>query len=308
MRRARGFTLIELILAAVIGVFVAGAAVTSVSQFLRARKSAGARQEAFSRAESAAARIARDLQNVARNADLTYAQVSVRPGLGAAGDGDELLLMVNSLTPVRGDDLSPEGDLHEVQYRVAPSASGGLALWRRVDPGFDEFIDAGGMASPEVIGVVSLSIDASDGIDWFDAWESDTDGMPHAVRVTVIAASDDGTTRVTARRTIAVDRVPLEPEIDPAAEDESESSEPRTPSSSGTGGGGTGGGGTGGGGTGGGGTGGGGTGGGGTGGGGTGGGGTGGGGTGGGGTGGGGTGGGGRGAAPAPTSTRGGGR
>ncbi len=228
----RGFTVVELVLAAIIGVFVAGAATASMSQFLKARRAAQARQEAFSRAENAVARIAQDLQNVARDPELMYAQVSVRSG-GATGT-DELLLLVNSLTPIRGDRWVSEGDLYEVQYRIAPRRDGGLALWRRVDQAFDEYLDSGGIATPIVPGVVSMSIQAMDSVEWYEAWESDTDGMPHAVRVTVVATSNDGTTRIAARRVVAMDRVPLIPEEEvPTTTRERTTTQPTTPGGTG---------------------------------------------------------------------------
>ena len=55
------------------------------------------------------------------------------------------------------------------------------------------------------------SVEASDGSEWFGAWNSDSDGLPHLVRVTVTARSDDGTGVATFRRVVAVDRVPIPP-------------------------------------------------------------------------------------------------
>ncbi|CAG1003604.1 hypothetical protein PHYC_03078 [Phycisphaerales bacterium] len=271
-RRPGGFTLIELVLASVIGVLVAGAVMSSMSQFLRARSVVNARQQAFSRADAAASRIAIDIQNVIRDQDLLYAQVAILNGLSLTGDGDELLLLAKGTRPVRGDRFSPEGEDFEVQYRVEPNpVDDRPALWRRVDPGFDPYLDGGGVAAPIVAGVTSLSLNAYDGVNWYDEWQSDEVGMPHAIKVTVVGTSDDGKVRATARRIVAIDRVPLPP----PEEEDSDSGEttPTSPSgnsgSGATGGGGAGGGGTGGGGAGGGGTGGGGTGGGGTGGGGS---------------------------------------
>jgi hypothetical protein len=56
---------------------------------------------------------------------------------------------------------------------------------------------------------VGVRIQAFDGTTWFDDWDTDSDGYPHAVRVTVTARSDDGSVTRVSRRTIAVDRVPL---------------------------------------------------------------------------------------------------
>jgi len=284
---SRGFTLVELVVASIIAVVIAGATATAMSQMIKARNASESHQQAFSRADGVASRIAVDMSNAVRSENLANCRVRITSSGTPNAPRDELLVLMRSLRPVRGE--SPEGDEYEAQFRISPMAmpdgSTVDAFWRRVDQAHDAALDGGGIATPIAPGAVSLSFAATDGQEWFDDWESDSDGLPHAIRVVVVARSDDGKTTSTSRRVIAIDRVPIAPadETDPAATDAE-----KTPASSPTGGGGTGGGGTGGGGTGGGGTGGGGTGGGGTGGGGTGGGGTGGGGTGGGGTGGGG--------------------
>jgi len=223
------FTLVELIVTTVIGVVIAGAVTTSISQFLRARSASASRHEAYSRAESAAARIATDLLNTVRNPDLLYSRISITPG--ASDASDELLVLTKSTRPLRGDEYNPEGDEYESQFRIAPGANGRPALWRRLDPGLDLYVDAGGIAAPVVPGVIGLSLEGYDGTEWFDKWDSDTDGLPHAVRVTITALSDDGRTRAVARRLVAIDRVPLPPEDTSA---ESDSSEPTSPGNSGS--------------------------------------------------------------------------
>lgn len=218
MNARAGFTLVELIVAAVIGVLVAGGVTASLSGMLRARGVAESRREAFARADAAASHLALDLQNVVRHFDLTHARVAIVSGGALGAEQDEVLLLCKSSRPVRGDELNPEGDDFEVQYRVAPvQGAAGLWLWRRADPALDPYLDAGGVAAALVRGVASLSIQASNGVDWFDDWDSDTDGMPHAVRLVVTATSDDGRVTATARRLVAIDRVPIPP---PEASDE----------------------------------------------------------------------------------------
>jgi type II secretory pathway pseudopilin PulG len=209
-RPRRAFTLVELIVAALIGVLIAGATATAMTQLFRARGSSAAHQQAYSRADGAASRIALDLSNALRRNDPLQQKVAVINGGAPGAERDELLMLQKSLRPVRGDPSSPEGDEFEVQYRVMPAADGRDALWRRVDMGHDEYVDAGGIASPITGGVVALSIQANDGSDqWFDEWDSDSDGLPHAVRIVVTAQADDAGARATATRVVAIDRVPI---------------------------------------------------------------------------------------------------
>jgi prepilin-type N-terminal cleavage/methylation domain-containing protein len=210
MRRA--FTLVELIVASIIGVMVAGAVLASVSSLQRARAASLGRSQAFGRADAAAAMIALDAAGIARNADLTSSRVAVVSGGSGLNETDDLMMLCRSLRPVRGGDFNPEGDEFEVQYRVASAPGGvGTALWRRVDPALDDYLDAGGVATAVVNGVVSLSVQASDGTTWFDDWNSDSDGIPHALSIVVVASSDDARVKATARRIVAMDRVPLPP-------------------------------------------------------------------------------------------------
>jgi hypothetical protein len=207
----RGFTVVELVVTSVIGVMIAGAVLTSVSAMQRARAASQGRRQAFARAEAACSRIAQDLQNVCRNADLTHVRVAITNAGAPGAEQDGLLLLTGPGRPVRGEEFAPEGNQFEVQYKVMPTGAGRAGLWRRVDPGHDEFLDGGGIAAEVAAGTASLSLQASDGTNWYEDWDSDADGVPHAVRVVVAAASDDGRATMVARRIVAIDRVPLPP-------------------------------------------------------------------------------------------------
>lgn len=210
----RGFTLAELLVASIIGAFVIGATYAALSQVIRGRDGATARQQAFSRAALAAELMARDVEMALRDADLRFAKVQVTRGGSTAEPRDELLVFTAQPRPVRPWSGTPEGVERESHYRVLPSglgANGGpaTALWRRVDPVPDETPDGGGIAAPLVDGVVALSVVAADSEQWFDQWDSDSDGLPHAVRITVWAMDDLGRYTAVARRTVAIDRVPV---------------------------------------------------------------------------------------------------
>lgn len=229
----RGFTLVELLVGLVVAALIATATVTSLSQLARARDTSRAMREARARADEATVRIANDLQSVLRDHQLTFTRVNLPRPLGGSGSG-EILMLVRQLTPVRGDDDFQEGGECEVQYRVLAGAPGSqrTALWRRIDPAFDLAQDAGGIAAPVVSGVVSVQFQAWDGSSWFDSWDSDVDGLPHAVRVSAEGVSDDGRTRAVARRVVAIPRVPVPPE---PADEEDAAPESGQPSGSGTG-------------------------------------------------------------------------
>lgn len=214
------FTLVELVVGIVIASLLAAAAATAISQLVRARTAAVAHRQAFSRASDAAARIALDVAGVTRDLNLANSKVQITTFGPPNAARDELLLLVRSSRPVRG--LSEitgaaEGSDQEVQYRIKDDA-GKPTLWRRADVALDGIVDGGGIASPIIAGVSTLSLEAFDGSAWKETWDSDSDGLPYAVRVVVTAASDDVSIMATARRVVAIDRVPLPPQDEESSE------------------------------------------------------------------------------------------
>ncbi len=206
--KTRAFTIVELVVALLVGVIVAGATTTALTQFSRGKARATARREAFARAEAAASLIASDIIEAARDQDPTFTRLAIADGGEFGQDAsDSILILARSMRVQARDPGLPSGGEGEVQYRLDTTAQG-LALWRRTDAPADEFLDAGGVARPVVPGVVELSIEADDGTQWVPSWESDADGVPYAVRITVVATSDDKTAQSKARRTVALDRTP----------------------------------------------------------------------------------------------------
>jgi hypothetical protein len=135
-----------------------------------------------------------------------------------------------SLRPLHPIEYQGEGREYETQYRVEDDELGS-ALWRRRDMAPDERPDGGGLAEPIADGVVGFLVEASDGEGgWRNEWDSDVDGVPKLVRVTVTATgipvgadSVNLTPDVDLRTVIAIDRV-IAPKPDPEPEEDQPSS------------------------------------------------------------------------------------
>jgi prepilin-type N-terminal cleavage/methylation domain-containing protein len=203
-----GFTLVELLVGVVVAGFVAAATAAGGSQLARAKTRSEARLVAHDRAHAAASRIAHDAASAIRDHDLRFAKVQIIDG-GALGD--QLLVFIRSIRPVRGLPGVPEGGDFEVHYRLEPDpeAPDRAVLWRRADIALDDNPYGGGVAVPLMSGVRSLRVEATDGRSWFEVWDSDDDGLPHGLRITVTAADDEGRHTATARRVVSIDRVPV---------------------------------------------------------------------------------------------------
>lgn len=236
MRTRRGFTLVELIVAVVVGAIVAGSTTAAVTGFMRAKTRATARHDAFRRAETAASLIAADLMVAARERDLVAATVYLTEGANGPYAADQVLVYARSLEPVRGLIDQPEGGDREIQYKLFPAVDGstGYVLWRRVQAVPDDFGDAGGVATPMVDGIQSLNLRAMDAQEWYESWDSDLQGYPHAVSVQVTASSEDGQVTATVRRVVAMDRTPL-PTAAPETTPTETPAEGTTPPATGTG-------------------------------------------------------------------------
>ena len=225
----RGFTLVELIIAGIIAVVVVGTLGASLSQLARARASSKVRLNAHLRANTALEKIRRELQQVIRSDNLIDTRIlltgdSVDSPIGELPRND-VLIYSTKLSPVRNKTYEGDGIEHEVQLRVSDDESGS-ALWMRSDAVPDDNEGGGGKAAPIMDGIIGLYIEASDGTDWYDSWDSDINGLPVALRVTVSSAGDaqgadffaDSRELMSLRTIVPIDRVPP-PYEEPPAED-----------------------------------------------------------------------------------------
>ncbi len=218
----RGFTLIELVIAGMLAALILAAVTFSLSQLGRARNMARDRVEAYQRAATAIDAIRTDVVSLIRSDDLFDCRFLLQLGNTRARsyDRSELLVFNSSLRPIREVEYQGEGLEYETAYRVEDDELGS-ALWRRRDPVPDEHPDGGGIAEPVADGVVGVRIEASDGLgSWREEWDSDYDGLPTMVRITVTASGaevgtepTDSTPEVTLRTVVALPRmVPPKPD------------------------------------------------------------------------------------------------
>jgi uncharacterized membrane protein YgcG len=227
-----GFTLVELIVAGVVGVIVVGAVTISLSKIGKGREIATRRLDAHVRATLALDAVRRDVASVIRSGDLFDTRLVILDGAVSSRlgdlDRDELLVFSNRLITARAPDkYQGEGSEYETQVRVMDDELGS-ALWTRRDPVPDRNPDAGGVAIPLVDGVVAIQLEAYDGESWYPDWDSDVYGMPWAVRASVTAVGRkneedaySGTEAVvTLRTTVAIDRIIPPPDEEELSKEE----------------------------------------------------------------------------------------
>jgi len=213
--RARGITLAELLIASVIAAILAGLTVVALRQASSSRNRSRAREDAVSRVYAVSQLMARDVADVVRDQESAATMVRIIHGSMTGTDNaqDELLLFAHSRQPVRvnrdpDSGGHAEGGTYEVQYRLVADFGDTGTVWRRRDPIPDKVYDGGGVAVPIATGITSVRFEAFDGSNWVDEWDSDTDGMPFAVRITCRGQIADSTGTTVAQCVVALDRVP----------------------------------------------------------------------------------------------------
>ncbi|HWB19895.1 MAG TPA: prepilin-type N-terminal cleavage/methylation domain-containing protein [Phycisphaerales bacterium] len=213
----RSFTLIELIVAGVIAALVLGAVTTALANLGRAKSICKTHYEAYRRADAALSLLRKNIASVLRSDDLFYTKLEIEDQSfhkdGQEFSNDGILLFNTVLRSSQNSlDFSGEGSQYETQYRVEDDGTGPV-LWQRRDMQPDEYLRAGGLATPIVEGILALSFEAYDGDAWYSTWDSDSDGLPTAIRITVMAcgntSEDDLMTapRATLQTVVAIDRV-----------------------------------------------------------------------------------------------------
>jgi prepilin-type N-terminal cleavage/methylation domain-containing protein len=226
----RGFTLIELMIAAVITAFLLGSVALSVGQLGRARNTVKLRFDAHIRADAALSAIRRDVAGITRAQDLFYTRLLLLDDVVRGGseefDRDELLVFNTRLRAMRDIDFNGEGFEYETQFRIIDDDQG-PALWQRADAFPDQYTLAGGKATPLVEGILGLTIQVYDGFNWYDEWDSDISGLPKAVSVIVLASGHRGPDDVfAAPRAFLRTIIPIDRVIPPkTAEEEEEEAE-----------------------------------------------------------------------------------
>jgi hypothetical protein len=216
--RRRGFTLVELLVAGVITAFVLGSVAMSISQLANAKNTAKVRFDAHMRADAALNAIRKEVVSVLRRDDLFFTRFQIFNDSDSVRTRDEyferdgILFFNTRLRALRDIDFNGEGFEYETQFRVLEDDAGPM-LWARCDAFPDEYPQGGGVVMPSVEGVLTLKFEAYDGQAWYDEWDSDIEGLPLAVRITLMASGHRDETdvytapRAILRTTVAIDRV-----------------------------------------------------------------------------------------------------
>lgn len=186
VRNRSGFTLVEIVVATIIGSFIAVVAVGSLQTITKARHTVEESIAITDELRFAANMIRRDLANIYRDRNPKAVKFE---GSVEGPEGVPLTSMtLRVVSPVKARPEAKEGDVYEVQYFVKADDERSM-LMRRYCPivGHEEKeMRQGGMLSVIAEHVLDMKVLYYDDNEWLDVWPEEMERHPSLVQVTLV--------------------------------------------------------------------------------------------------------------------------
>lgn len=184
------FTLIEILVASIIGTFVAVIAVGALRAAAVSAQMVDENIETASEIRFAAGKIALDLVNLYRDKDIKNIKFT---GTIEEVSGDfvnRLVFYTVSRTKARAN--QPESDVYEVEYFLVKEEEKSF-LMRRVWPNPDREAEPGGILTVLAENIDIFEVRYFDGKQWQDEWDLERKTIPAMVEVTLAAKGPEQT-------------------------------------------------------------------------------------------------------------------
>lgn len=183
-----GFTLVEVLVASTIGVFIAMVAVGALRAIIASAEMVDSNINAAAEVRFAINTIARDLQNFYNNDEIDNTKFI---GTLEALDNDNytsyLVFYTLGRTKARID--QPEGDLYEVEYYLVQEGEKSM-LMRRLwpNPSRDyEGLEPRGILTVIAENIAAFRVQYFDGEEWSEEWPEEMEVLPDLVSVSIVA-------------------------------------------------------------------------------------------------------------------------
>ncbi len=191
-KKCEGFTLLEVMIASVMGAFIALVALSSLRMVTAAKELVSKNSSVSDELTFAARRIRTDLANLYRDSDINSVKFVGTIEQDASGPVKNIVFRTVSMTKARAAAI--ESDVYEVQYFLRRDGEGSV-LARRYCPivGVESQQESlGGILTIIAEDITGFDLLYFDGSSWYDEWPETERELPQLVRITIAAGADDG--------------------------------------------------------------------------------------------------------------------
>ena len=180
-----GFTLVEVLVASTIGVFIAMVSVGALRAIMASAEMVDSNINAAAEVRFAANMISRDLQNLYNDGNIENTKFigTVEP-LEQGNYTSYLIFYTTGRTKARFD--QPEGDLYEVEYYLMQEGETSL-LMRRLWPNPNEELEPGGILTIIAENIAAFEVQYFDGEEWSEEWPEEMQALPDLVSISIVA-------------------------------------------------------------------------------------------------------------------------
>ena len=187
-----GFTLVEVLVASTIGVFIAMVAVGALRAIIASGEMVDENINASAEVRFAANMIARDLVNFYNNDDIDSTKfIGTLEALEDNNYTSYLIFYTLGRTKARIDE--PEGDLYEVEYYLMQEGENSMLmrrLWPNPSKEYEE-LEPRGILTVIAEDIASFEVQYFDGEEWFEEWPEEMQVLPDLVSVSIVARQPD---------------------------------------------------------------------------------------------------------------------
>ena len=184
-----GFTLVEVLVASTIGVFIAMVSVGALRAIMASAEMVDSNINAAAEVRFAANMISRDLQNLYNDGNIENTKFigTVEP-LEQDNYTSYLVFYTTGRTKARID--QPEGDLYEVEYYLMQEGETS-SLMRRLWPNPHEDLEPGGILTIIAEDIAAFEVQYFDGEEWSEEWPEEMQALPDLVSISIVAKQPD---------------------------------------------------------------------------------------------------------------------
>ncbi len=192
LSKRTGFTLVEVLVASTIGVFIAMVAVGALRAIIASGEMVDGNINAAAEVRFAANMIARDLQNFYNDDDIDNTKFigTIEP---LENDSYTSYLIFYTLGRTKARFDQPEGDLYEVEYYLMQEEENSSLmrrLWPNPSKEYEE-LEPRGILTVIAEDIAAFEVQYFDGEEWSEEWPEEMQSLPDLVSISIVARQPD---------------------------------------------------------------------------------------------------------------------